>query len=82
MAKRKTKNFGQGMQDEVSRQLQSRFVRSSPGREIYMVYTRLKSGAWLQPRYIIGALVSLVALLAVGCVGALGVVGAWFGLNM
>ncbi len=82
MAKRKTKSFAQGMQDEVGRQLQSQFVRSSPGREIYQLYFRLRSGSFLRPRYVLGALVSVVAAAAIGCVGLLGAVAAYLGLGM
>ncbi|MBN2797919.1 MAG: hypothetical protein JXX28_02115 [Deltaproteobacteria bacterium] len=75
------KNFSQGMQDEVSRQLQARFVRSGPGRELYQLYHRAKSGALFSPRYIIAGVSALFGLIVMGCLGAGGLIAAWFGMQ-
>lgn len=68
-------------QREIQRQALSNFTRNPVGREIYRFWTRWRSGSFLRPRYVIGAVVGLVGMLGVGCLGCLGVVGAALGLR-
>ncbi|MFT7518027.1 MAG: hypothetical protein ACI9MC_000151 [Kiritimatiellia bacterium] len=66
---------------EARRQVESTLITMPYGREAYRFYTRLRSGSFMRPRYIIGAVGGLVFVVGTGCVGCLGTVAAWLGMQ-
>ena len=68
------KGISSRLGQEVSRQAQTSALTSIPlYREAYRFYSRARTGAYAQPRYIIsavGAVVVLIGGLAVGCMGS------------
>ena len=60
------------MQDEVKRQAGVAMFSNGPLAFINQVVFRGRSGALLQPRYIVGAVVAFVMFVFSGCAGLLG----------
>lgn len=68
---------GNALANEAQRQMLARLVRRSPFREIYQIWHRGRSGALLQPRYIVSAVFALVLLAGGSVTTCLGLVSAW-----
>jgi hypothetical protein len=71
-------SYGDALADEALRQARVRFFRKVPFLyEASNVYYRMKSGAMTNPRYVVGAVVSLVVVSGGAILSCLGVVGAF-----
>ena len=64
---------GSGIGAEVQRQAQARMLRKSPYREIYAVWTRMRSGAFTSPRALVSIAIALMGLVATGSLTCSGV---------
>jgi len=61
----------QDMGNEIKRQIGVSVMTSGPGAKANHFLYRLKSGAYFQPRYIVGALIAVGGMLMTGCSGLL-----------
>ncbi len=69
--------YGDAIAQEALRQARVRLFRRVPLLyELSNVYTRLRSGSYASPRYVVGAVVSLLVVAGGALVSCLGVVGA------
>ncbi|MCB9794174.1 MAG: hypothetical protein H6741_15775 [Alphaproteobacteria bacterium] len=59
------------MRDEIKRQANVNFTTNKIGGAVQTFFYRLSSGAYFQPRYILGAMVAVFGVLMTGCVGLL-----------
>lgn len=59
------------MANEVKRQISSTAMTYGPFAQLSQVFYRFKSGALMQPRYLVGAAIALLGMLATACAGLL-----------
>lgn len=59
----------QDFADEIKRQVGVTAMSSGPFREVANAFYRFRSGAFLQPRYIIAGVIGLAAAATAGCAG-------------
>ena len=78
---RRNKLSGDAFAREARRQVESSLITTPYGREIYRFWTRFRSGSFMRPRYIIGAVGGLLFLVGTGCVGCVGAIGTYLGLQ-
>ncbi|RME28772.1 MAG: hypothetical protein D6798_01590 [Deltaproteobacteria bacterium] len=57
------------MADEVKRQISSTAMTWGPFAQLSQVFYRFRSGALMQPRYLVGAVIALMGMVATGCAG-------------
>ncbi len=62
------------MAQEVKRQIGVSAMTSGPFAQLSQLFFRLRSGALLQPRYLIGGLIALGGVLLSGCAGIAGLI--------
>jgi hypothetical protein len=67
-----------GVAGEVHRRSQSSLLTTSPGREIYALYTRAKSGVLTSPRTVVGLIVAIVGLMFTGGLTCSGIIAAFY----
>ena len=62
----------------MERVAKARMITRSPFREIYQVYTRIRTGALRDPRYIVGALMMVATLIMSGTASCGGIMAALY----
>ena len=71
-------SYGDALADEALRQARVRLFRKVPFlSEASNLYYRMKSGAMTNPRYVVGAVVSLLVVSSGAVLSCIGVVGAF-----
>jgi hypothetical protein len=69
--------FAGAMAHEVQRQAQAKLIAKTPFGSYYSQMNRMRSGTYMQPRFIIGAISGIVFLFGGSLVSCFGLITAW-----